>query len=391
MVDIVVPVYNEAADLEPSIRRLDSFLSHDFPFPTRITIVDNGSVDGTYVGARRLARDIPRVEYLRLELKGRGRALKAAWLTSEAPVVAYMDVDLSTDLSALLPLVAPLISDHSDVAIGSRLLPGSNVIRSPRRELISRAYNLLLRSTLRTRFRDAQCGFKAIRADVARRLLPRVEDQAWFFDTELLVLAQRAGFRILEVPVDWREDPDSRVDVVATAAGDLRGIAQVGLRIITGALRAELSGIPARSRPAAGLVRQVRRFAAIGVASTIAYVAIFSALRTLIAPELANALALLTTAVANTAANRRLTFGVRGASRQLQHHAAGLLAFAVALAMTSGALAGLEAVDRVPGPALSIAVLMLANISATATRFALLRTAIKRGGTAQASGRIVAA
>jgi hypothetical protein len=135
-----------------------------------------------------------------------------------------MDVDLSTDLNALLPLVAPLISGHSDVAIGSRLGRGARVRRGLKRELISRCYNALLHIALGTRFSDAQCGFKAVRADTARRLMPRVENRSWFFDTELLVLAQRAGLRIHEVPVDWDDDPDSRVSIVPTALEDLAGI-----------------------------------------------------------------------------------------------------------------------------------------------------------------------
>ena len=145
-------------------------------------------------------------------------------MASDATVLVYMDVDLSTDLDALLPLVAPLISGHSQIAIGSRLATGARIVRGPKREIISRCYNLLLRSILGARFRDAQCGFKAVRMDVARSLLPAVEDQAWFFDTELLMRAQWAGLRIHEVPVDWVDDPDSRVDVVKTALDDLRGI-----------------------------------------------------------------------------------------------------------------------------------------------------------------------
>ncbi|MDQ0368374.1 glycosyltransferase involved in cell wall biosynthesis [Catenuloplanes indicus] len=227
VLDVVIPVHNEENDLEPSVRRVHAYLAGAFPYPFRVTIADNASVDGTPAIAARLAGELPGVRHVRLEQKGRGRALHAVWSTSDAPVLAYLDVDLSTDLAGLLPLVAPLISGHSDVAIGSRLAPGARVIRGPKREFISRCYNLILRLGLRVRFSDAQCGFKAIRADVAAQLLPMVEDTGWFFDTELLVLAERAGLRIHEVPVDWVDDPDSRVDIVATARADLRGIARM--------------------------------------------------------------------------------------------------------------------------------------------------------------------
>jgi glycosyltransferase involved in cell wall biosynthesis len=156
--------------------------------------------------------------------KGRGRALRSAWLASDAAIVAYMDVDLSTDLAALSPLLDPIAAGQADIAIGSRLASGARVTRSPQRECISRSYNLVLRAVLQTRFRDAQCGFKAMRRDVARKLLPMVRDEGWFFDTELLVLGQRAGLRIREIPVRWIEDPDSRVDIPSTVVTDLRGV-----------------------------------------------------------------------------------------------------------------------------------------------------------------------
>jgi glycosyltransferase involved in cell wall biosynthesis len=236
VVEVVIPVYNEATGLEPSVRRLNAYLTDNFPYPFRITIADNASTDGTLGVARWLAAELPDVGVVHLDLKGRGRALSAVWSASSAPVLAYMDVDLSTDLAGLFPLVAPLISGHSDVAIGSRLARGSRVVRGPKREFISRCYNLILRGTLRAGFSDAQCGFKAIRRDVAQRLLPLVEDTGWFFDTELLVLAQRAGLRIHEVPVDWVDDPDSRVDIVATAVADLKGVWRMGRSFATGTL-----------------------------------------------------------------------------------------------------------------------------------------------------------
>ena len=203
---------------------MHDYLSHIFPFRFRITIADNASTDGTWDVARRLTEELSSVHAIHLEQKGRGRALRAAWSASDADVVAYMDVDLSTDLDALLPLVAPLLSGHSDVAIGTRLDRSSRVRRGLKRELISRCYNRILHLTLRARFSDAQCGFKAVRADRIGELLPLIQDEGWFFDSELLVHAERAGLRIYEVPVDWVDDPDSRVDIVATALGDLRGV-----------------------------------------------------------------------------------------------------------------------------------------------------------------------
>ena len=226
-VEIVIPVHNERFALEGSVRMLHGYLSATFPFSWRITIVDNASTDGTLRIARRLMYELPEVGAMHLPAKGRGRALRTAWSVSRADVLAYMDVDLSTDLKALLPLVAPLMSGHSDLAIGTRLAPGARVTRSRKRELISRCYNRLLHLALRARFSDAQCGFKAIRAGAAAELLRLVQDEAWFFDTELLVLAERRGLRIHEVPVDWVEDADSRVDIVQTALADLRGVARL--------------------------------------------------------------------------------------------------------------------------------------------------------------------
>src|SRR4051812_43631100 len=181
-VEIVVPVFDEAAGLEHSIRRLHRFLTDAFPLSWRIVIADNASVDATPEIARRLADQLPAVGHLRLERKGRGRALRAAWSRSAARVVAYMDVDLSTDLRALLPLVAPLLSGHSDLAIGTRLAHGARVVRGPKREFVSRAYNCLLHTVLRARFSDAQCGFKAVRREVAAGLVSDVRDDGWFFD-----------------------------------------------------------------------------------------------------------------------------------------------------------------------------------------------------------------
>ena len=380
VVDLVVPVHNEERGLEPNLRRLHAYLQEAFPFTARVTIADNASTDATLAIARALAEDLPGVRVIRLEQKGRGRALRAVWEASDAQVLAYMDVDLSTDLAGLLPLVAPLLSGHSDLAIGSRRAHGSRVVRGPKREIISRGYNLLLRATLRTRFSDAQCGFKAIRADAARRVLPLMEDGAWFFDTEMLVIAGRAGMRIHEVPVDRVDDPDSRVDIVQTALADLRGIARLR-RGLAGGLGARIEAVRERGgRGPGGLGPQVVRFAAIGVASTLAYVALYLLLRGGLGAQAANAVALVVTAVANTAANRRLTFGVRGRARWAVHQAQGLGVFAVGLALTSGSLVALHAVTATPARAVEVAVLVVANAAATLARFLLLRGWVFRAG-----------
>jgi glycosyltransferase involved in cell wall biosynthesis len=244
-VEIVVPVHNEAHVLAGSIGRLHAYLEDSFPFPFRITIADNASTDATWTAATDLTLRLPHVHAQRLEEKGRGRALKHVWSRSAADVVAYMDVDLSTGLDGFLPLVAPLLSGHSDLAIGSRLHRQSAVVRGPRREFISRSYNLLLKAGLGARFSDAQCGFKAVRTEVFRALAPHIEDTAWFFDTELLVLAQRNGLRVHEVPVDWVDDPDSRVDIVRTALDDLKGMARMLRAGVTG--RTRVQAVPRRT------------------------------------------------------------------------------------------------------------------------------------------------
>jgi putative flippase GtrA len=378
-VDIVVPVRNEECDLAPSVRRLVSYLREGFPFTARVTIADNGSTDGTWAIAGRLARDFDEVRAVRMEQPGRGRALRSVWSQSDAEVLAYMDVDLSTDLNALLPLVAPLLSGHSDVAIGTRLARGSRVIRGPKRELISRGYNLLLHACMGARFSDAQCGFKAIRRDQARALLPLTRDTGWFFDTELLVLAERAGLRIHEVPVDWVDDLDSRVDVVATALADLRGMVRLGGGFARGTIKVPQLRGSALASPSGGVRRaapgelrlQIASFAVVGIASTIAYVLLYLLLRGVMSAQAANSASLLVTAVANTAANRRLTFGISGRLHAARHQVKGLIAFGIGLVLTSGALAALPAHT---GRGLEVSVLVVANLVATVIRFVLYRT-----------------
>jgi putative flippase GtrA len=365
-VEIVVPVYNEQAVLEATVRRLYTYLGASFPFTWSIVVADNASTDATPRIAAALAAELPAVRHLRLERKGRGVALREAWSASRARVVAYMDVDLSTDLRALLPLVAPLLSGHSDVAIGSRLARGACVTRGPKRELISRSYNSILHAALGARFSDAQCGFKALSAPAARALLPDVRDDGWFFDTELLVLAQRHGMRIHEVPVDWIDDPDSRVDIVRTAVDDLKGVARLAASA------------------------RVARFAVVGVASTAAYALLFLALRGALGPGGANALALALTAVANTAANRRVTFGVRGRAGLLRQHTMGAVVYLITLGLTAGALGVLHGVAPRAPRAVEVAVLVVAGFAATVTRYVALKTRVFAARPAAAARRAAA-
>ncbi|MGY4644005.1 glycosyltransferase [Cellulomonas sp. URHB0016] len=392
VLDLVIPVHDEEAGLERAVRAARRFLDTEFPYPARLTIADNASTDGTLASARRLADELDGVSVVHLDVKGRGRALHTAWLGSDAQVLAYMDVDLSTDLSALLPLVAPLVSGHSHLAIGTRLSRTSRVVRGPRREVISRCYNLLLRGTLATRFSDAQCGFKAIRADAAQYLLPLVADHGWFFDTELLVLAEKAGLRIHEVPVDWVDDPDSRVDIVSTAMADVRGIVRVGRDLAAGRLpltsvREHLPLVGDSRASMAGhslLLHQLVRFATVGVASTVAYALLYLLLAGPLGPQAANVVSLVLTAVGNTAANRRLTFGVRGASGALRHQAQGLAVLALAWVVTAGSLAALHALAPGASRAAELAVLVVANLAATVLRFVLLRGWVFRHSTTPA-------
>jgi putative flippase GtrA len=383
-VEIVVPVRDEERDLGPSVRRLDAYLRTSFPFTARIIIADNGSTDGTWAVAESLAAELDLVRAAHLAESGRGRALRSIWAGCGAEVLAYMDVDLSTDLNALLPLVAPLLSGHSDVAIGTRLARGARVVRGPRREIISRGYNLLLHAALGARFSDAQCGFKAISRAPAQVLLPLTRDTGWFFDTELLILAQQAGLRIHEVPVDWVDDADSRVNVAATMLADLRGIARLGTGLLRGSISVPYLGDtapPGRAstgqastgQASTGLRRQLAGFAVVGAVSTAAYVVLYLLLRSAVPAQLANALSLLITALANTAANRRYTFGIRGRSRAGRHQARGLVAFGTGLALTAAALAGLHTAVPSAGRALEVTALVAASLVATLLRFVLYR------------------
>ena len=377
-VEIVVPVHNEAHVLQESVWRLHRYLTEQLTVTWRVVIVDNASTDGTFEVAQSLEETLPDVAAMRLERKGRGLALRTAWSASTARVVAYLDVDLSTDLAGLAPLVAPLLSGHSDVAIGTRLSRGSRVVRGTKREFISRSYNGIVRTVLSASFTDAQCGFKAITKVAADRLLPLVRDDAWFFDTELLVLAERSGLRIHEVPVDWQDDPDSRVDIVRTAKDDLRGIARLfgdlsRHRVPVEAVAEELGRRPLAPAARPSFRSQVIRFAAVGGASTLAYALLYLVLRPLFGGQAANFLSLLLTALGNTWANRWFTFGVVGRLGAVRHHLQGLVVFGIAWCITSGSLLTLHATEPHASPLTEILVLTAANLVATVVRFVLLR------------------
>ena len=223
-VDAVIPVYNEAHVIEKSVATLSAFLENNLPYDWRIVIADNASTDATLQVAKSIADENRRVNVLHLDQKGRGRALKAAWLGSDAGVLSYMDVDLSTNIRAYPALVRAIAEQGYDLSTGSRLARGSRTTRGLKREVISCSYNVIIKAGFRTKFSDAQCGFKAISRDAAQKLLPRVENNEWFFDTELLILAERRGYRVKDIPVRWVDDPDSRVDVPKTVLEDLRGL-----------------------------------------------------------------------------------------------------------------------------------------------------------------------
>ena len=235
LVSIVIPVYNEKAQLAQSIARLHAHVRSRCPFDAEIVIADNGSTDGTLEVAHSLAKRHDGVRPVHLRDKGRGRALKRCWTESSADILSYMDVDLSTDLDAFPGMISALAGGGFDVAAASRLLNPRLVTRSLKRGFISRSYNLLIKAFFRTTFSDAQCGFKAITRTAARELLPLVEDAGWFFDTELLVLAEKLGYRIFDFPARWVDDPDSRVNLWQTAVGDFRGLLRLRRNVARGA------------------------------------------------------------------------------------------------------------------------------------------------------------
>ncbi|WP_333619406.1 glycosyltransferase [Dietzia sp.] len=377
VLDVVVPVLNEEHTVAACVRRLHRHLVDTFPYPFRITIADNGSTDSTRAIATALESEFPgTVRLERLEEKGRGRALKYVWSRSEAMILAYMDVDLSTDLDALWPLLAPLMSGHSDLSIGTRLHRSSRVVRGTTREFVSRCYNAGLSVAIGAGFTDAQCGFKAIRADVAAELLPLCEDNSWFFDTELLVLAERSGLRIHEVPVDWYDDPDSRVDVVGTALDDIKGVLRVRRALRRGDLpvddiRARLG----RTMPSAQTGGQVIRFAVVGAFTTVLHLGGFALLGVLdiLPAQSANLVALLLATVINTSLNRSWTFNVVSRRGAVWHQLQGLVILGITWVLTAGALAVLASVWPGAPTLVQTVTVGVGTILATVAKFAVMR------------------
>jgi glycosyltransferase involved in cell wall biosynthesis len=224
-VTIVIPVLNEAHVLAKSVEKVRSYLREkNFAYTWELLIADNGSTDGTQKVAEELANRYQEVKFVTLLQRGRGRALRHAWLQSRSAVVCYMDVDLSTDLSHLSELIDAVAKGGYGISTGSRLMGASRTTRSFKREFISRCYNLFVKMVLWTHFSDAQCGFKAASREVVEQIVPQVEDQSWFFDTEMMVLAEKQGYRIKDIPVLWVEDDDSRVKILRTAWDDIKGV-----------------------------------------------------------------------------------------------------------------------------------------------------------------------
>lgn len=386
-VDIVLPVYNEERVLTGTVETLSAYLREHFPYDWTITIMNNGSVDSTIEVANGLAAKDPRVRVRHLDVKGRGRALRYAWGLSDADVVVYMDADLSTGLDALVPLVTSLATGHSDIAIGSRHAPGAQLVRCVQREFTSRTYNALIRLSHGARFRDAQCGFKAARREVIRPMLAHIKDDGWFFDTEMLLLAEHNGLRIQEVPVDWLEDVDSRVDVADTAWHDIRGLLRMLRTKSSG--KAKIAGLPKRSDPLPQhpdqvlggdenpLFAQLMSFAVIGTLSLGVHLGLYTLLRQWWPLLVANLGALVIATLFNTEANRRFTFAARHRpAGRVQFQ--GLIVFGLYYAFTSGALELLHAYVPNVSRVLELVVLAGSSLLGSVGRFLLLRNWVFR-------------
>jgi glycosyltransferase involved in cell wall biosynthesis len=331
---IMLPVYNEAPTLKRSIASLQPFLSD--PILTsnaqvKVVLVDNASTDDTSQIGAELADEYDNVEYLRLEHKGRGYALKTAWLQSDADVVAYMDIDLSTSLAHLNDLVLPLLNDEADIVFGSRLSKNSSVTgRSLTREVLSRGYNKLLKFFMAADFKDAQCGFKAIRRDVFEKLAPNIKDKEWFFDTELLLQSEYNKYRMLELPVVWVDDPDSKVKLARTVRADLKGMARV--------YRKEKPYAP---------FHRLFSFGVIGLITTVGYGVMYYLLTRVLHPQLAILLTLSAMTLINVSLNRHFTYRKTTSADISIHYIVGVTAFLLSWAISGG---GLYVIEKIHGP-----------------------------------------
>ncbi len=223
MILITLPVFNEEKIIEKNVEIIRNFLIETFHDNTQIIIADNGSTDLTPEKSKKLSEKYSDIRYVYIYEKGRGRALRNALSKSNADVLSYMDIDISTNLEAF-PKLIKAIEDGYDIAIGSRFVKGSHVSRSIKRELLSRGYNILLKLFFDISFNDSQCGFKAVNRRIVEEIIPKVKDNAWFFDTELLIKAEKKGFKIKEIPVYWTENKDSKVNIIKTIVDYMRSI-----------------------------------------------------------------------------------------------------------------------------------------------------------------------
>lgn len=414
-VDLLVPVYNEEHQLRDSVEKLLAFTAGS-PHDVTIVVADNASTDATPLIGSGLAHEYPRVRYIRLEQKGRGRALRHIWSRSYADVLAYTDVDLATDIHLLDPMVSAVAPRRpagesaaapahgaaptspsapnepepdnrptgnlptdtlpvADIAIASRLLTDSRVERGVKREIISRCYNRLLRATMDVDYSDAQCGFKVVNRRAAEALLPHITDTGWFFDTELLTLARWSGLRVHEFAADWTDDPDSSVDVTSTALDDLRGMLRMRRTLARGDYPlAEIARRVGRSPARPNTGTQILHFVDVGILCTLAYSLLFLLLTALVPTQIANVLALLLSTLVNTALNRRYSFGIRNPEGIVRHHLKGLAVFGLCWLLTSSAITLTAGLTGTWAPLEVLSAVTAANVLATVLRFALHRT-----------------
>lgn len=369
-VDIVIPTYNEEKAITACVETLVSYVEH-LGLDYTITVADNGSTDATPNLVQGLVEKYEQVRLLRIVEKGKGIAIRTAWAQSTADIVAYMDVDLSTDLNALGALLMPLMTGHSEVAIGTRLSPSSRVERGTKREFVSRGYNLLMRVLMNARFSDAHCGFKAFRTSVAQQLIPYVKDNTWFFDAEILLLAERAGYRITEVPVDWVDDPDTKVDIFKTAKIDLQGMCRVRRAIAKREIPFQDFDVVARPGSETG---KVIRFIVIGVMTTVVYTVLFWVLTHILSNVFAaNFTAMLLAAIVNTIWNRAYTFQVDKSDYRATDHIMGVVVFLVGYGFSSMALWLLHYFDPGSHAFAETAVVTLANLVVTLVKYICFR------------------